>query len=536
MKLILIISILYALPVAAEDSALKYRNIFYSLAKGEYSEDQISKFILLEPDSTRGIRPVGPTAEDSLRLAKDLLKSLSPDQMYLTGKKYPVDKQNIPAKPSFNEPLTLILFPGFFGELTKYLPFDDLLHQGNSSFSRKFQSILEERNPHQDRDLAFSLDSMSDVEYNIEDLIEVGSIDDDEGQPIIQVIFLKPPFLSLESLSPMSHHLKYYKRRLDKIWSLFGGFQNLYFSSYSMGVNTALGLISEADKASIKPPWYDALNGVVSFSGSIWGTDVADAILYGHNTPLQHFTNFLDVLDSLQEGESWFVRKHNRKKLLKATYELSQLMLKAKNSIAHEPYQGLIGDLGEAFRIFSGLSKQTHFMGSIYSNRSFVQRIKLFSLHFRAALKDLSSQGRVQWFANHTLPSHLKYYAFRSTMAGKITSQNNIASSHLLHNPIYKFQNFDYFGMRAMYYASHEVENMDFSDSMINGFQGSFFPELHMQLNPRQEYYLSENLAVFSTHHLGAVYQNNLSTYPSEAHRFPFYLILKSLAYYLAED
>src|SRR5690606_8901524 len=107
-------------------------------------------------------------------------------------------------------PITIVAIPGIFGEFIDRLPFEEVL-KTESTFKREWRQLCR-RLPARHR--TTKVFSVKDLDYRsvpLEEVFEVGSIDGEEGMPLVRYIYLKPQFGSLETLGSLESKLSFYK-------------------------------------------------------------------------------------------------------------------------------------------------------------------------------------------------------------------------------------------------------------------------------------------------------------------------------------
>ncbi len=181
-------------------------------------------------------------------------------------------------------PLTLVIVPGIFGDFIRVRAFEDIFAR-ESKFRTLYKELakrakgkfLKNSNGLSEDlltlDPSYSSGKVREVPRDLTELVQVGSIDDPQGNVLIRVVLFFTPYASLETLRGLTDRATVFNRRLEKFLELTGR-QNLVFVGYSRGTTFALEMLAQAREK--KATWLPDVKGLVGLSGVVWGSTLAD--------------------------------------------------------------------------------------------------------------------------------------------------------------------------------------------------------------------------------------------------------------------
>ena len=91
----------------------------------------------------------------------------------------------------------------------------------------------------------------------------------------------------------------------------------------------------------------------------------------------------------------------------------------------------------------------------------------------------------------------------------------------------------DYAVIRSLFYDYESDRGISLNDGLIGIHESTFWPKLHVALNPRQKEYQASSLGVFAAHHLAIGYASVSSGDRSDRNPFPRAALLRALSIYL---
>ena len=181
----------------------------------------------------------------SIEEQKKRLLEYKPESFYNRSLKEEPNK--IKSSPFKNpEAITIILSTGLFSELTSVVPFYKVLSKDyESSFRRKLDKALSKKKLSAK---VFSLKEIKMVDRPLKELLAYGSIDDENNNPIVNIIYLKPELGSFETFGYFDKNKKLYDERLSKLFSAVAPPKRIYLAGHSRGASLMLDYLSYISK------------------------------------------------------------------------------------------------------------------------------------------------------------------------------------------------------------------------------------------------------------------------------------------------
>ena len=199
--------------VKQDETTRLFRDIFHTYLQDDAASAtlQTQDLILLPPDAI--VRPpLGLQGPDPLKAILKAHSRFSADDLYQRG--LALAPRTIPQLEQVfasSGPITIIVVPGIYGEFFGD-PFSEILAAGGT-FKNRWQERLREIH-----DYSYSLEKLDDEDVTLDQVIDIASIDDARGQPLVNMIYLKPRLGSLETLGSSERVIDIYLRRLNKLF------------------------------------------------------------------------------------------------------------------------------------------------------------------------------------------------------------------------------------------------------------------------------------------------------------------------------
>ena len=515
----LIFALLYSIPnhafSAYIDDADQFRDVYYNHAKDLYSDEEIRKQVLFpENDITEKLNPESPFA--SFEEKEKALKSVLPSRLYRNS--LADDFNDIKSSLSPDNKITIVLVPGVLGEFIDNSPFESVL-AANSSLKKLVNELFKDK-----KEGVFLLSSLKRKKLPFNKVVRASSIDDETGRSLVDFIYLKPLFASLETVGNLDENNKIYTRRLGKLFNKIGAPKNLYIMGYSQGATVALEYINHLRENDVD--WAHGLKGMISLGGVLYGSEIAQsAMTEGHEK--QKLAKSLKKLLRLKESSSISDIKKNIeiwRQFMKETASSSDVSTSEKPEDPAEISNLWVAKT--AMKAFHSLGLHNFIFGYTSSVKRFKKLIRE-SIH---SLENLSYTGRINWWKQNTIPSDLKYFAITGVMEDSRYDNEELIESEKWgfyqgkDLPDYKLL------LRQSFYDIKNFSGVELNDSQVSVHRAMFWPELHMKLNPNQRKYSSHYLGVLGTHHWGMAFPYAFESKDKRIHPFNRELLLKSIA------
>jgi pimeloyl-ACP methyl ester carboxylesterase len=487
-------------------------------------------------------------AESSIQ---NLAQNTSESQNVPINSRTPIELESLTRK----SPVTIVIVPGIFGEFIKTRAFEEVFAR-NSSFAQQFKKLVQAAASAKSElafDESFGLNNMQLNRVGLENVVNAASIDDSQGHPLIRVVLLYTPFLSLETLDDVEDQARFFNRRLEKYLALTGD-QNIALLGYSRGTTTALAMVAQANEQN--RPWLKMVKGVVSLGGVVLGSSLADQIA-DQNSPqgklisyVRELRSQLKTTEDLPQGGWWqdfrnlvsVVSNNNRawtSFMYKASLVAPSMLASPQANSADS--QDLAGspltsglDPRDPVSLLGRMFYQFGLTSPLAGYSANVLRFKTFIDHLLTGVDQLRTETRKTWWSTHLVPTNgITYYSLAATMADPEHSplERQLFDGHSSYSGSYDdkslLQNHrDYF----------RLSGVNLNDSQVAVAQAMFLPNVIQGLNPRQQPMMIENLGVLSTHHWGLALQVVNEMRDKRVNPFPREAVLKALAAQIALD
>ena len=307
--------------------AEQVNHLIYAPIPGMFDEAAINALHVCQ-------QPVAPVpgeteARNALCRLNSYYRGLSAEQLYQAGVQSP--KTLAPEALSGltqqlqSEDLLIVVVPGIFGEFIEKRAFEEIFpirgaegqYSNDSAFAREWRSSLERAthdtigsteacltaapdNPvcdEQEKLSRLNLEPNHRGQQNVhmENLLNVGSLDDSAGRPQVKVVLFQMDGMTLESISTQERNATIFTRRLEKFFQILGRTpQHIAFVGYSRGTDFALEMLAQAQ--SQNKPWLSHVSGLVSLGGVVMGSALADDAIKNPASLLNRQLRLVDAL------------------------------------------------------------------------------------------------------------------------------------------------------------------------------------------------------------------------------------------------
>ena len=538
-------------PQADRQAEFQFRSLFTSLLAeaGVSREDQLQA-IFYTPDEL-----LKPPTRSGAGMAKNLAaidahyKNHLPEDLYRLGLCNPPDRRQI---KSGKGPITLILFPGFTTEFIPFDAFEEVLSDQKSSFARKMVPILEGLS-----DTVYRVKDQSYQTVKMSEIVRVASYDR-KGAPWVNLISLSAKLGSLESLGPLRPLTEIYARRLQKILHNTRGVSDLgeiYLLGFSRGAVAGLDFLSYmSEQPRQQYPWFERVRGLVSLGGSLYGSDGPDHAFSGDNSEDSATKKMIDRLiegllpepPASLSGQAYAAEAARRVHHNMALW--TQVMREMKGVGQQPPKPGSAGALlateeslrqsgdypekpgilanFETFKavLFDLLTMQCPFSCYFQNVRAFKEILSAFI----AGGWELTTQKRLEWWANARLPVRYRILSLTATMPGPPVDQK---LSPLLASPYTGYRSPDFVSrLRPGYYSQLEYGASYLNDSAMTVARARYWPQLDSVSGRRHDY-----LGILGAHHYGIAFPYAMADRNRTPNPFPRTTLLAAIGAYLRE-
>ena len=504
----------------------RFRSIFYHFAKNDISYRNFLRLALV-PDSELYRAP--QTSFDAIH---DYVKQFKPETYYRRSLQFPPPKVARLRKIGL-PPMTLVVVPGTVSELAMGSIFPEATENKSSDFARSCAQKIG----NSQKDRSYLLAELGEVEAPLGEFFQCGSIDDSQGQAVINVVVLFPKLGSLESIGRIEEHYTYYKRRLDKFFSLMGPLPRIYLSGHSRGTAIALDMLSRVVNDDSAQEWVKQIEGFVALDGVVNGIHWGDAWFNPRQRPYK-FHQAISQMTTLKEHDGLIGSMRNRSRMAEYMVPLG-LEFFFNQGFDHEPGVTMFPDIMAGLGLVMDIDEQLRIRESYFGDYArHIRRIRVGAASLEDAILSLTHKERLDWFKTHTLPTNIRYYSFNSTIFSPVFKDDgmNKWQKALFESPFFNTNGADYALLRGFSYDYYGESRVGINDGFVGIHDGTFWPELHRKLNPAQKPYKAIPLGLFATHHTGLAYSHFLTTGSMESNPFPRKAFLRALAYFTAVE
>ncbi len=520
-----------------------FRSLFHAHGQVSYSAPQLDSLLFPVPsrlvDADRGA-----TVRDSaLGRLSSVVRGLVTTEMHKESK--PVCAAVDPDAPLREKPLTIVLLPEFLSEFASSQPLRSIVERPNSAASLRWQQLVAAHSDASDRyDWVYDLRALDNVQVPITETVRVGSLDDEQGRPLVTVIFLKPRLGSLESMGSVEETNAYFMPRLSRAFRILGVPDEFYFLGFSRGAALSLDMMTSARKHSDVYSWGSNAKGVVSLAGVNFGSLTADAVTTPGN-PEYAFFSELDKLGKRLHGVSsddsaadkarkaveniafWKDAVVSFARAL-AQWPIRKEFLQEKHLWQSLPGTAVFDFLRKVgFEFFDVASPVDEF----FKNS---QRFKVMTAKFGRAVEDLTTRGRLNWWRSNVIPSDVDLFAVGASFGDPTNEKTGFVP--LARNPLaYNWRALDTVFLRFGFYSMLNNTGATANDGLVSLDRVFFWPNLMKSLNPQQPEVRVHNLGVAGVDHLGTT--TDSATFAENTggrSPFPHEILFRSIASYVA--
>lgn len=514
------------------NDALAFRTIFYRVL-GSDSKHEYFRMSLV-PDKTFIEAP-----QSSFKDLNEYFREKTPEKFYKYSTTIPPVQNTLTkglGKITGNQDSpTLIIMPGFSSEFSYSSAFAEAVENEKSSFFRYVKSRIQQSGKMYDQ--RYSLNVLGEVKVPLEEVVRFGSIDDENGRPLVKVIFLFPELGSLETFGRLEDLFPIYKRRLDKFFELIGPQKNIYISGHSRGAAAALDFIANSYKGNNlqkkSAHWMKGVKGFVGINGALYGSHYAEAYFTRKSGPHSFRVNFAQM-KSLEEDISIPNSITNRNIVLGNLIDMGiDIMFRSDTEKEEIPFN--FPDISVGLKRYTDVREMFAADAVLFEYPNHIKRVKKFARAFEESIRNLRHTQRLSWWRNHELPTHLKYYTFAATLPGPIKKEHESPwRLSLLQAPSLGRHNLEYLLFRRFYYEYYEQSRISLNDGLVGFHESTIWPRLHQKMNPRQKPYLSQILGLYTTHHTAMVYGLLTTDDYEDRNPFPRRAFLAALGHFLS--
>lgn len=531
----------------AASDAKNFEKIFLEQVRKSHpgaSEQQIRQTHFL-PDSAL----LEAVQSPSLDQAMDKTRSTNlPNLAKSTGTSEPIVA---PAAAESSDPkLTMVVVPGVFAEFIKNRAFEEVFEKPSAA-QDEFKAKVAEAGAKDA--VPFTKDfapgkSRADfaTDLPLDQVMNVGEMDVNGKR--VKVVLLGTPFGSLESLGDSKDRATVFNRRLEKYLAITDQ-QNLAFVGYSRGTVTGLEMLAQA-KAEGKP-WVKNVKGMVSLSGVVWGSCLADDAIHNPDSSLNKIIQDLLATSAALElipenasrGETALIAARNAKRF--AGFSARAAAAKIKDSVRNGLSLPSIAaiksmaqvdptSIGGIVKSMVGQLGLDHPAADYNKN---IERFRYFTGALLASTKELTSDARNEWWKTHEIPKNPTYYSIPAAMANPDGKDAPALEKQLFQNPLsYGNGSYDDISLLGNRKEYERICGTKMNDSQVSVTQATFLPKVIEGLNSKNDDIKTKFLGVAGTHHWGMALREVNKMKGGQTNGFPREALLQSLAEQILQD
>lgn len=460
--------------------ALRFRDIFRDVAL-KYGKTEEDVREALFPPTLEGLR----TPERALRAASPAQaleavaqhgKGSSALNLYYHGLRTPFGEPTAgDAIFDAKGPATLVIVPGMLQESLDDDMFAEIT-EVPTSFNQSYGARLEGV-----EDFAYDWGELAEKAVPLSAQLRIGSIDDKDGKPLIQLIVLRSAFGSFETVGPIERSSETYLRRLNKFLELLPpeAYQNLYLVGFSRGTMISLNMLAKIDREGSYPSLRRALRGIITLGGVVYGSELSDH-------PYRPFRPMLP--EKTEAPDPLF--------LMEQTFKLVSVIL--KNS--WDPISNL-------------------------------KRMAVLAREVNQAAEEIKTAARLDWWKNHVLPPEVPIYSINGSMPMQAMTLWPFRDA-----PFFGFGEPDYALLKIMAAKLQQVSGSYLNDGQITDAKGRLWAGLAERLNPRQKPLKVQPLGNVATHHYALGTRACIQQAGGKFNLFPRKIMLEALGAFVLEQ
>lgn len=516
-----------------DQAARDFHDLFRSVLPVEkQAPEKLARLHMLPDSNILAAAEAGTAAEALDIVAKSNLKGLIDHTLQTQSTASALDAEAILRKT----PLTLVVVPGIFGEFIDTRGFEDVLmkpSKDREDFQGKVKAAAAVRDPSA-FSLQYSPKTLGNETVPLSDVVNVGSITDQEGQTLVKVVLLYTKFMSLESLQDAETQAKLFNDRLTKYLSLTGP-QDLAFVGYSRGTVVALEMLAQA-KASASP-YLQSTKGLISLGGVVWGSALADD-LTRKDAPIRELLETAKILRKDVDPESrtntywaWF---QFGKKVFQLAPKLKNKPNAPKEADLINPQVPTSLDRRSLFNLLTLAWRDFGLMHFHSDHHDNVLRFRKFFDAVLSGVESLMTEAREKWWATHELPQNVTYYAITAAMANPEAS---VFEKELFDGPLgYSSRSYDDLWLLQNRLDYEGAAKISLNDSQVSVPQAMFLPNAIANLSRANTGLKTQMLGTVGTHHWGLALRVVNVMKNGRTNPFPREALLKALAAKVALD
>eukprot|EP00128_Syssomonas_multiformis_P001485 Colp12_sorted_trinity150504_noHs@36502 len=443
------------------------------------------------------------------------------------------------------KPITILVFPGIFGEFIESYPFYEFFQENTrSSFATTFYKAYGTAKKEDRTDKMFNLYAMEDLDRSMLDLMKVASMDDENGNPLLQLAFFKPDMGSLETFGTLEANRDLYFRRMRKFYNIMEPYLgSLYLLGYSRSVPVVLDIISNVSVSDNKPAWYSKVEGVISLDGVIFGSPMADCALDPDIEPKSQCKAVRGAVDAIRELKDNLIESDAVLDISKNVFEwgkavaaVGEAFLAGSVDPRLKKIDLMFPDIQENWqtiikKIFFDQFDLSKPIGDYVGN---VKRFRYMAQKMLDGAQLLCSKDRIEWYKANTLPTHLHYVAITSTQQDADLAVPETPNSFFAMGNAKPKVHPDYFFLRSSYYIILEQSEHELQDGQVPTSHEIFLPGVHQALNSKQEPYEAHLACVLASTHWGSAFSVAIETTDHWVNPFPRAVLVKAIGNFVA--
>lgn len=520
------------------DSAKQFHELFWQALPSDMQKDPAAKLLHFVPDDSI----LKAAQATSISQAMDLVKDTTVDTLSAATAKLG-EPHSWNARAALKKtPLTVVIVPGIFGEFIRVRPFEDIFARP-SQYRDEYNQRIDQASKELAYDPSYSSATLQEEPTSLKTLVQVGSIDDVSGHPLVKVVFLYPAYGSLETLGDLHARAAMLNRRLEKYLKIMGP-QNLVFVGYSRGTTFALEMLSQAKKNQAS--WLKEVKGLIGLSGVVWGSTSADQTADPKEPMYQTVRDTQALSDALEllTPDMTFYQKvkaklYNVKVIAQFAARMAQ---RAKNGsslditkIVTSKYPLLASALHIDF-MSSSIFLYQALDRIVFKNpdSSSIQKAKNLINAALVGVDQLRTEQRLDWWKTADLPDSVTYYGLTAIMPNP---QDSELSQQMFKSDVAFAQGSfeDQFLMKGRN-DYLKASSLKANDSQVAIPQAMFLPNVIHSINPSLPPLKTQFLGTIGTHHWGAALKIVFDMQGGKTNPFPREALLKAMAEKVALD
>lgn len=480
------------------------------------------------------------TLENALKIAtQSNLQTLNEATLrLLAAPKAPISS-NPTGEALASHPITIVVVPGIFGEFIKTRPFEEILQRDSQAKKEFLEKIASVRNRNTSvggtlgYDHTLELRTLHDAARPLEELIHISALKDSQGRETIKLVFLYPPFASLETLGDLKKQSALFNRRLEKYFEITKD-ENLVLLGYSRGTTYALEMATQAKQKNLA--YFKNLRGVISYAGVLFGSSLADETLINNTQSQAIWRALLELRQSLVSVDNKNSLKkayaHNamafasffKSLLVSAPLQAPDLSV-LLDSVENADMKALVSIVSQIWRKLQ-LDHPQAFNDHVANFNRFIDEAAL-------GIAQLRTPERTEWWKSNTLPAEIKYYAISAAMSNP---KKSAFEKELFETPVGYANTLDDKSLLGNHSKYQTMTGLSLNDSQVSVPQSVFLPQVIESLNAANNQLIFDNLGVLGTHHWGVALQTVNEMKDGRINPFPREAVLKALAATVADD